>query len=524
MSDEFLDNDNSESGDILAKPNSNFDLQSLGLDPDVTFRLSQYLNTVERGSDVILTSPIGKDNRPVDILYAWDKIFQANSHKINKDLLDLELANRSKFGPRSIAKPWSDLKPSIYSYFEKSRCSIPSRVLYPSKAVNESHRRLRPISVDNALDYLKNNTNSGLPYYTRKSKVKLKVKNKFRDLLSKKYPCVMFERTQEGNKTRGVWGYPIADTLLEMQYYRPLLDHQRKLSWRAAIVGPDEVDRQITKIINQARLSSDYVLLSVDFSSYDATVGKELQSASFNYIKDLFQLNSHDDLNYIRDRFNNIGLLTPDGVINGSHGVPSGSTFTNEVDSISQYLIAISSGCVNSENFQIQGDDGVYALASEDLDELVKSFESAGLNVNKEKSRLAPDHCTYLQNLYHPDYQEDGLIRGIYPTYRALNRLVYQERWSQFEDFDLEGRDYYSIRAYSILENCKFHPLFEELVKFILELDKYSLRVSRGSDTKYVRMLNNSPGSSGFLANQRGDDVSGLRSFRSFKLVNRIRS
>jgi len=522
MSDQFLDNEVPESNEILASPTSSINLASLGLDPDVTFRLSQYLNNVERGSDVILMTPLGKDNKPTDILRAWDEIFQSNSHKINKDLLEMELNNRAKFGPRSIAKPWRDLKPSVYSYFEKSNFTVSSRALYASRAVSGS-KRLRPISIDKAMDYLKNSTNSGLPYYTRKSKVKLKVKSRFNDLLSKKYPCILFERTQEGNKTRAVWGYPIADTLLEMQYYRPLLDYQRKLSWRSAIVGPDEVDRQITRIMRKANYFSDHVFLSIDFSSYDASVGKELQSASFNYIKDLFQFSCSKDLNFIRDRFNTIGLLTPDGVISGSHGVPSGSTFTNEVDSISQYLIATSSGCVHADNIQIQGDDGVYLVASEDLDELIKSFELAGLNVNKEKSRTSRRSCTYLQNLYHPDYHEDGLIRGVYPTYRALNRLIYQERWSQFEDFDLEGKDYYSIRAYSILENCKFHPLFEELVEFILKLDKYSLRISRGADKKYVSMLNNSSGSSGFLVNQRGDDVSGLRNFRSYKLVDRIR-
>jgi hypothetical protein len=43
---------------------------------------------------------------------------------------------------------------------------------------------------------------------------------------------------------------------------------------------------------------------------------------------------------YIAWRFGNIGLITPDGVKDGPHGVPSGSTFTLEVNSIAQILIA----------------------------------------------------------------------------------------------------------------------------------------------------------------------------------------
>lgn len=505
--------------DLNANPVKFHFLYGLDLDQDVIRRISLHLSGTYEGSNTILMTPLCKERSPESILSAWDDIFNANKHKLNDTLLGLEDLNRSKFGPRSVAVPWKERIPTLNKYFTKDECSVPPGYLYPNKT--DSKSRLRPLSVENAITYLKNDTNSGLPYYTRKGKVKSRLPGKFKELLNRKDPCILFTRTQEGGKTRNVWGYPIADTLLEMMYYRPLLNYQRELSWRSALRGPLEVDRCITNIIDKA-IVNKYKIISIDFSGYDATLKSKVQKACFNYIRSLFQVDSHDDLNNIEERFNTISILTPSGIIKGSHGVPSGSTFTNEVDSIGQYLISSSTGLVSDENIQIQGDDGVYCIRSEEVKDFLNCFRLCGLDVNEDKSYVSNDFAIYLQNLYHPDYRDkNGLIGGIYPTYRALNRLLFQERWSGFEDYDLQGKDYYSLRAISILENVKHHPLFEEFVHFIKSIDKYSLKVSRKSVDKYVNYISDTSGSEGFLVNQYGDDLKGIKSFKVWKLINK---
>jgi hypothetical protein len=176
-------------------------------------------------------------------------------------------------------------------------------------------------------------------------------------LLAQEYPCVVFTRTQEGGKTRTVWGYPLADTLEEARFYRPLLGYQRTLSWRSALAGPDAIDKKVGNMILKSR-ESGRTLLSIDFSKFDQTVKSTLQELSFQYIKDLFQAgDSRRSLDTIARRFNTIGLVTPEGVWYGQHGVPSGSTFTNEVDSIAQYIVA-SEFLDDMDLFDIQGDDG----------------------------------------------------------------------------------------------------------------------------------------------------------------------
>lgn len=489
-------------------------LSTLNLDADVVTRLSHNLYDIEKGNDNVLLTPIGKDNEPQSILEQWTKVYTSNLSEINNNLQLLEANNKDKFGPRSISKPWLERKDSVEEYF-KAFTNIKSPLSYP---LNDKGR-LRPITLEKAASKLKNSTNSGLPFYTKKSLVKDKVVQRFNEYLDLKMPCILFTRTQEQNKTRTVWGFPIADTLNESMFYFPLLDYQKNKSYRCALLGPESTDIQLTRLINIASSNSNYTLISLDFASFDTTV-TGIQKYCFDYIKHLFQNNNHDDIDYISERFRTIGLVTPDGIWYGNHGVPSGSTFTNEVDSLVQYLIFINFG-LNESQFVIQGDDSVVLIDNKYKDKLLKYFKSFGLIVNESKT-YSGNYSVYLQNLYDSDYSKDGLVSGIYPTYRALSRLVYQERWAKFEESDLLGKDYYAIRAISILENCKHHPLFEDLVIFIYNLDKYSLSYSKNGLKKYVDYISKTEGLTGILRNQYGDDITGINSFETVKLIRKL--
>lgn len=502
-------------------------LNDLNLTEDVKGRVSLLLQQTVDGSDVVYKTPLGENNDPESLLAEWDTVFTAHLSEVNGVLETMEQGQRSKFGPRSIQMPWDERKPLVDAYFE----GVPYRnyedlnvtldSIYNASSLPSNWKgRLRPLSKENAMKYLKNNTNAGLPYYVRKGRVKEIVLDNFDGLLERQDPCVMFTRTQEQRKTRAVWGFPIADTLNEMQYYRPLLEIQREQFWRAALQGPIMVDLTVTNIINEA-LKNNESLVSIDFSSYDATLQTQIQEVSFKYIKDLFQSNYHDDIDYIAYRFNSIGLVTPEGIMLGPHGVPSGSTFTNEVDSIAQFILASNSGLVDQGQFQIQGDDGAYRTHKPY--ELMEYFTDFGLKVNEEKSDVSSEYLIYLQNLYHKDYRQDnGTIGGIYPTYRALNRLVYQERFDDFSKYEIEGKDFYAIRTLTILENCRNHPLFKEFVKFIHAKDKYGLKPSQHGIDKYVQMQIDKTGAEGIIQHQYGDQIRGIRQFESYKVVSEL--
>jgi hypothetical protein len=525
MSDEFLENDEFNSSESLAAPSNYNFLKQLDLDQDVVRRLSLHLDGIRKGNSEVYLSPLCKHINPQSILGMWDRRFNSLRDEMNNVLISLELSNRSKFSPRSIAKPWSSRLPSVEEYYEgRPRVYSFSPNADPLDVFLPNTMSLRAISLSNAINSLKNNTNSGLPYYCRKSRIKDRLSDDFNYLLIRQDPCVLFTRTQENNKTRNVWGYPVVDTLNESMIYQPLLSHQRNLSWRAALRSPDSVSFEVTKLLSRA-MNENKSILSVDFTSFDSSVTPKLIDQSFKYILSLFQPKFWEQIEYIANRFANIPLLTPDGIITGSHGVPSGSTFTNEVDSLSQYFAALSSKTVNDSDFNIQGDDGVYLVENSKVNHLLAGFNDSNLKIHDigDKSYYDSNYCIYLQNLFHTDYYSgNGLIGGIYPTYRALNRILYQERWSDFEDYGLSGKDYYSIRTISILENVKYHPLFKEFVEFIVSLDKYSLEYTQEGLAKYCNMLKLNNSSEGFMNNQYGDNVSGLNSFETVKIIREI--
>lgn len=504
----------SEITSYSAKPRKFYFLKDLDVDKTVMNKLSLNLNRIVTGSNDVYLTPIGKDNDPDSLLKDLDDLLNNNSNLISDNLMELEQSNRSKYGPRSIAKSWVDRRDSLYDYFEHRKDDQNSALIRPKLSPI-----LRPLSVKTASELLKRNTNSGLPFYTKKGLVIDQTVNEFSSLLSRQDPCVLFTRTQEGGKTRNVWGYPIADTLNEMRFYQPLLQYQSKLSWRKALLGPKFVDQAISEMFVRSNINEDS-FISIDFSSFDATIGDNLQKASFNYIKDLYQNNTHDEIEYISRRFNTIGIITPDGVIEGHHGVPSGATFTNEVDSLAQFLIVNNSSI--SCQFQIQGDDGAYVCKDEDVNSLMSSFKVSGLNVNKDKSHISKDFLVYLQRLYDRYYLKNGFVGGIYSLYRALDRIVYQERYSDFMDYSLKGKDYYSLRTLTILENCKYHPLFKEFVRYVYSKDKFKLNFTPDSTSNYIRMINSGSGTGGLLNNQYGDDIRGINSFESLKIIREM--
>jgi hypothetical protein len=485
-------------------------LSSIKLDSDVTKRLSQSLHSIETGSDDVLRTPFLNDLSESDALSKFDEVFKSKVEKLPQALSELELSNREKFGPRSISVPWTERRASLMEYFQPDSHK-------ESINIQKTSGRLRRISAENALKLLKNQTSSGLPKLKKKGVVKQRLLSTLEDQLAALYPCVLYTRTQEMQKTRNVWGYPIADTLNEMRLFSPLLEyHKTHSSWRSSLLGPDSVDSRLTKLLN---LPGKHV--SIDFSAYDASVKLHLQESVKSYLKSLFQMSESDILNEVFTRMGEIGIVTPEGIFYGKHGVPSGSTLTNEVDSDAQYLVA--GQIINPENVaDINGDDGAYTV--DDPDKLISNFTSHGLVVNTDKTHISDTYFIYLQNYYSKEFQSDGLVRGIYPIYRAYMRLVFQERWANFEDYGISGQDYYNIRALSILENVRYHPLFRRLVQFVIDNDKFSLKITEKGLVDYVRMISETSGTQGVMMNQRGDDVGGIRNFATFKMIQDITS
>jgi len=496
-------------------------LKRMGLTHEALERVSLLLDKIVTGNDKVLLSPIAERIMPEDILKGWDTIFTANLSKMNDILLEMETQNRSKFGPRSISIPWKDRRDSLYSSYEREE-PFSRKIEYNPIA----NRRLRPLSEENAKKYIKRSTNACLPTLLKKGRV-LDAGFVVNQLFY--WPALLFTRTQENLKTRNVWGISLDDILYEMRFYRPILEHQRDLSWRAALRKADDIDKAITKLIQYAT-ERNYDLLSIDFTNYDNSVKESGHKWVFNaYFASLFQESYKVDFNRLRRNFTEVGIVTPDGILSGPHGIPSGSAFTNEVGSVWQHFAAHEYNWFMDEEIvqfdQQQGDDGAYAV--EDAEDFKMFFNEFGVQVNKSKSYVSKDFIVYLQNLYHLDYitkdeQDQDIIRGIYPTYRALLRIVYLERFTDISIVPkLQGKDYFSIRTLQILETCKHHPLFEDLCLYVKELDKFSLDVSDQGISAYVKLREIQEGKDVRFTEYKRGDSSNITDFESYKLIKR---
>lgn len=182
-------------------------------------------------------------------------------------------------------------------------------------------------------------------------------------------PCIAFKRTQFNGKTRLVWGYPYAMTALEGIFARPLIDHFKKVPGQMAF------GMSTGELGSRLRVASRHNewAYSTDVSSYDSSIPASLIAEAFKILKTWFKLSqveptSQVSYSVIWDQIVNYFIHTPIVMPNGNvykgkkHGVPSGSYFTQMIDSIVNVIVvgAISHHFnlyVSKEDIFVLGDD-----------------------------------------------------------------------------------------------------------------------------------------------------------------------
>jgi hypothetical protein len=221
-------------------------------------------------------------------------------------------------------------------------------------------------------------------------------------------PCLAGARTQAGKLGRLVWMYPLSMTIIEALVARPLIEMQKRGRTPMAFGQKSTV---LGTRIRKAQTFNGYYS-SLDSSQFDATIGKVVIQAAFNAFRTWFNLEDEvlegitvgDVFDVIENYFiyTDIVMPHPDGprLYTGKrHGVPSGSYFTQMVDSFaSTCLIGTLDYTyklhVQGDEFWVLGDDMLFFTRQKPevgkWSELLSNLY--GMKVNAKKSSCGRAH------------------------------------------------------------------------------------------------------------------------------------
>lgn len=323
--------------------------------------------------------------------------------------------------------------------------------------------KIDPVSLREACDGLPQSTSPGLPFINthpglKKGDVIDKYFRSFDNywsrvgqgkVVSPLPHCAGFARSHISdptkNKVRLIWAVPILVVSAEARFGLPLtqlftsqtLGHNTGFGMEMMKGGMAWVDRQV----RQASLKyGSLKYLMTDYTRFDSTIPAWLIRDIFNIIKTKFNLTPSDDLIFSKliKYFINTTVVNMDGrCMQKDHGVPSGSMFTNLIDTFCNMIITwtVSDIVLKQQPvFEVFfGDDALVAYKESaviDLDMIQSAAKyHFGVEVNTTKSYFTEKRT----NIHFLGYfNKDG--SPVKPLYELLSSMLFpqynHDEWS----------------------------------------------------------------------------------------------
>lgn len=284
---------------------------------------------------------------------------------------------------------------------------------FKSFALPKGHGKLKPVSLVGTTAELyealqiRGDTSSGLTAYgeTKMEAFTVGLDKAVKILTQGKSPapCLAGVRTQRKGKTRLVWGYPLEMTIIEAIIARPIINYFKKADH---LMTFGKTSHEIGLRLRASHSTTRHQC-SLDYSHFDATVRSDYIRTAFQAFRTWFDLSEkvYEDVTVaqIFDLVERYFITTPIVMPSRKHrfptlvlgkrsGVPSGSYFTQIVDSFSNaaILFGISDRfkvTIEEKNVYILGDDCLFFTNSEmNLQRISDYVNRFGYVVNASKS------------------------------------------------------------------------------------------------------------------------------------------
>lgn len=440
--------------------------------------LRAYFHHTVEGQPDDIRPPFWKGKSREEVLDMWQTVLDSlGVERAYPGLYAFEMDMKSKVGPMSIQLPLDKRMDSIEAYYE-----TPNSEPIAQEAVEAAIKffgkmggvRLR--SREATIAKMRLSTNSGTPYFTKRRRVVDKPQGDY------KYAAILGWRGQEGGihdddvKQRVIWMMPFDLNVKELQFYQPAIEAVQKAGLIPAYVSMDAVDQEVTKLFTTK--GEKDVVICTDFSKFDQHFNPDMQNAARRIES---AIASHDATQqWFEDiypiKFSIPLICTEDLMFTGLHGMGSGSGGTNFDESLAHKALQFEAALAQKQSLNphsmAYGDDGILTYPGITVEDVIQTYTRHGQEMNKSKQYVSTHDCVVLRRYHDTAITDKGTMVGVYSTFRALGRLLAQERFYDPEEW---GPKRIELRAWSIIENCNHSMYFDEFVDFVIKGDKYRL-------------------------------------------------
>lgn len=310
--------------------------------------------------------------------------------------------NASYYDPELLFEALERYSPSKDTFIDKNNAHLRAgmKMAYKIFARRKHLPVLKPLSSVDELYYAMNpETSAGLPNLgSKKDDFWYALDREQQVLLGKKAPspCLAGKRSQSGKKVRLVWMYPMEMTLMESRFARPLID-EFLISRTTMAFG--YMKWELGALVDSISNEMGGEVVAMDYSKFDSSISSYLIKQAFSILATWFDPEDLEKYGWskIIEYFIYTPIVMPDGNLyrGKKHGVPSGSYFTQLIDSIVNTILigAISHKFklgIHWTRFLVLGDDVIISFdnARQLMPEIASFLKEFGITLNLEKQKF----------------------------------------------------------------------------------------------------------------------------------------